>query len=157
VRRKKYVALQQTAGYSKLMLALKRAPAEDPRKEEANMSNTPFEVPTDLRDFAERSVEQARKAFEGYVSVAQKAAGAVDTASTAMHANVKSASSQALGYAEKNINAAFDLAHKLVKARDPQEAFSLQSEYLKTQIAALQEQAKEIGALIQKSASPRSE
>ena len=121
------------------------------------MTNTPFEVPTDLRDFAERSVEQARKAFEGFVSVAQKAAGAVDTAHTTMQTNVKSASSQALGYAEKNVNAAFDLAHRLVKAKDPQEAFALQSEYLKTQMAALQEQAKEIGALIQKSVSPRSE
>ena len=46
------------------------------------MSNTPFEIPTDLRDFAERSVEQARKAFEGFVAVAQKTAGAVDSAST---------------------------------------------------------------------------
>jgi phasin len=116
-----------------------------------------FEVPTDLRDFAERSVEQARKAFEGFVSVAQKTAGAVDSAQATMQANVKSASHQALSYAEKNVNAAFDLAHKLVKAKDPQEAFSLQSEYLKTQIASLQEQAKEIGSMIQKSASPRSE
>ena len=121
------------------------------------MTNTPFEVPTDLRDFAERSVEQARKAFEGFVSVAQKTAGAVDTASASVQANVKSATAQALGYAEENVNAAFDLAHKLVKAKDPQEAFALQSEYLKSQLAKLQSQAKEIGSLIQKSASPRSE
>jgi phasin len=121
------------------------------------MSNPPFEVPTDLRDFAERSVDQARKAFEGFVTVAQKAAGAVDSASTTVQTNVKSVSAQALSYAEQNVNAAFDLADKLVKAKDPQEAFSLQSEYLKTQLAKLQEQAKEIGSLIQKSASPRSE
>jgi hypothetical protein len=43
-----------------------------------------------------------------------------------------------------------------VQAKDPQEAFALQSEYLKTQLAALQEQAKEIGTLIQKSAIPGS-
>ena len=121
------------------------------------MNNTPFEIPTDLRDFAERSVEQARKAFEGFVSVAQKTAGAMDSASTTVQANVKSASAQTLGYAEKNVNAAFDFAHKLVKAKDPQEAFALQSEYLKSQIAALQEQAKEIGSIIQSSAKPRSE
>jgi len=121
------------------------------------MTNTPFEVPADLRDFAERSVEQARKAFEGFVSVAQKTAGAVDTANATVQANVKSATTQALGYAEQNVNAAFDLAHKLVKAKDPQEAFALQSEYLKSQLTNLQAQAKEIGALIQKSAAPRSE
>ena len=52
------------------------------------------------------------------------------------------------------MNAAFDLAHKLVQAKDPQEAFALQSEFLKTQLSTLQAQAKEIGALIQKSATP---
>ena len=53
------------------------------------------------------------------------------------------------------MNAAFDLAHQLAHAKDPQEAFALQSKFLKTQLDALQTQAKELGALIQKSASPK--
>ncbi len=117
------------------------------------MNNPPFEVPNELRDFAERSVDQARKAFEGFVSVAQKTAGAVDTANSTAQTSVKSMSAQVLGYTEKNLNAAFDLAHKLVQAKDPQEAFALQSEYLKSQLSALQEQAKELGATVQKSAT----
>ena len=121
------------------------------------MNETPFEVPGELRDFAQKSVEQARKAFEGFVTVAQKAAGAVDTANATMQTNVKSVSSQALGYAEQNVNAAFDFAQKLVQTKHPQEAFALQSEYLKSQLANLQTQAKEIGTLIQKSAAPKTE
>jgi phasin len=107
-----------------------------------------------MRDFAERSVDQARKAFESFVSVAQKAVGTVDAATVTTHTNVKSVGAHVLGYAEQNVNAAFDLAHKLVQAKDPQEALALQSEYLKAQLAALQNQAKEIGTLIQKSAVP---
>ena len=118
------------------------------------MANAPFEIPNELRDFAERSVDQARKAFEGFVSVAQKAAGTVDGAAETTQNNVKSVGSQVFGFAEQNVNAAFDLAHKLVQAKDPQEAFALQSEFLKTQLANLQAQAKEIGSLIQKSATP---
>ena len=120
------------------------------------MSNTNFEVPGDMREFAQKSVEQARKAFEGFVSVAQRAADAVDSAGENMRANVKSVSSQTLGYAEQNVNAAFDLAQRLVQAKDVQEAFALQSEYLKTQLANLQAQAKEIGSIIQSSATPKS-
>jgi len=60
--------------------------------------------------------------------------------------------SQILSYAEQNVNAAFELAHRLVQAKDPQEAFALQNEFLKAQLSALQSQAKELGALIQKSA-----
>jgi phasin len=120
------------------------------------MANTPFEIPNELRDFAERSVDQARKAFEGFVTVAQKAVGTVDSATTTSQSQAKSVGAHVLGYAEQNVNAAFDLAHKLVQAKDPQEAFTLQSEYLKAQLAALQEQAKEIGTLIQKSTLPGS-
>lgn len=119
------------------------------------MTNTPFEVPVDMRDFAQKSVEQARKAFEGFVSVAQKTADAVDSAGANMRANAKTVSTQALGYAEQNVNAAFDLAQKLVQAKDPQEAFALQSEFLKSQLANLQSQAKELGAAIQSSATPK--
>jgi phasin len=144
------VAVQQRLVYK---------PAKESRRQEdatgeANMTNPPFEIPNELRDFAERSVDQARKAFEGFVSVAQKTIGAADDATEAAQKNAKSVGAQALSYTEQNINAALDLAHKLVQAKDPQEAFALQSEFLKTQLAALQAQAKEIGALIQKSATP---
>ncbi len=118
------------------------------------MSASPFEVPNDLRDFAERSVEQARKAFEGFLAVAQRTAGAAgDTpAPPASNPSPRRCSSST----EQNVNAAFDLASKLVRAKDPQEAFALQSEYLKSQLAALQTQAKEFGAVIQKSVTPGS-
>jgi phasin len=118
------------------------------------MTRAPFEVPNELRDFAERSVDQARKAFEGFVSVAQEAAGTVEGAATTTENSVKSVGAQVLGFAEQNVNAAFSLAQKLVQAKDPQEAFALQSEYLKTQLAALQAQAKEFGALLQKTTTP---
>ena len=119
------------------------------------MSNSPFEVPNDLRDFAERSVEQARKAFEGFISVAQRASGVADGATTPP-SGVKSVSAHLLSYTERNVNAAFDLAQKLARAKDPQEALALQSEYLRTQLAVLQEQAKELGFVLQKSWTPGS-
>ena len=118
------------------------------------MANTPFEVPNELRDFAERSVDQARKAFEGFVTVAQKAMGAADNAAETTQHNVQSVGSQVLGYTEQNVNAALELAQKLVQAKDPQEVLAIQSEFLKVQLASLQAQAKEIGDALQKSATP---
>ncbi len=111
------------------------------------MSASPFDVPNDLRDFAERSVEQARKAFEAFLAVAQRTAGAAGGG----QGGVKSIASHVLGYTEQNVNTAFDLANRLVRAKDPQEAFALQSEYLKSQLSSLQTQAKELGVVFQKS------
>jgi phasin len=120
------------------------------------MSGSPFEIPNELRDFAERSVEQAQKAFEGFLAVAQRTTGAASEATSKSQTGAKSISAHVLAYAEQNINAAFDLAHKLVKAKDPQEAFALQTEYLNAQLAVLQSQVKELTALVQKNVTPGS-
>lgn len=119
------------------------------------MANPPYEIPNELRDFAARSVDQARKAFEGFVDVARKASGAVDGATQDAQSGARQVGSQILGIAEQNVNAAFDLAQQLAHAKDPQEVFALQTKFLKTQLDALQNQAREIGALIQKSAGPK--
>jgi hypothetical protein len=42
------------------------------------MSNTPnYEVPGEMRDFAEKSVDQARKAFDSFIGAARRTADTV--------------------------------------------------------------------------------
>ena len=41
---------------------------------------SPYEIPPEMRDFAERSVAQARKAFEGFMGAVQKASDTIDGA-----------------------------------------------------------------------------
>ena len=120
------------------------------------MSQLPYEIPAEMRDFAEKSVEQARKAFEGFIGAAQKAVGTVDAGAFALPASVKDVGSKAMAHAEANVKAAFDHAQKLVHAKDLQEVMTLQSDYLKSQMANLQEQAKEIGTTVQKAVTPKS-
>lgn len=119
------------------------------------MTQPIYQIPNEVRDFAEKSVEQARKAFEGFAGAAQKAIGSVDTTTSSIHTGAKDVSVKALGYAEVNVNAAFDLAQKLLHAKDPQEVLQLQAEYLKNQVATIQEQAKELGAVLQKATTGR--
>lgn len=116
--------------------------------------NKGYEIPTEMRDFAERSVEQARKAFEGFVGAAQKAAGTMESATDNLRTGARDVSGKAMSFAEANVKAAFDHAQKLVKAKSLQEVMQLQSDYVRTQMASLQEQAKDIGATVQKSATP---
>jgi phasin len=116
------------------------------------MADAPFQIPNEMRDFAERSVEQARKAFEGFVTVAQKTAGEVEGAVSNAQTSARSAGQQVLGYAEQNVNAAFDLAQKLVKAKDPQEAFALQSAFVQKQFEALKAQAETLASQLKPTA-----
>ena len=110
----------------------------------------PYEIPTEMRDFAERSVAQARKAFEGFMGAVQKASSTVESATGSASSTAKDASSKAISFAETNVTAALDLADKLVHAKDVQEVLKLQAEYLQSQMASIQTQAKEMGEAIQK-------
>ena len=108
----------------------------------------PTQIPAEMREFAGRSVAQARKAFEGFIGAVQKTASGVDAATAQMGG--KDASTKAVAFAEKSVTSAFDLAEKLVNAKDIQEVLALQTAYLQQQMAAVQEQAKELGDAVQK-------
>ena len=61
----------------------------------------------------------------------------------------KDAMTKATSFAEDNVKAALDLAQKLVRAKDVQEILALQTAFAKSQIAVMQTQAKELGAMAQ--------
>ena len=108
------------------------------------------QIPAEMREFAERSVVQARKAFEGFMGAVQKTTETMENAAVAP--GMKDVGSKAVTFAQTNVNAAFDLAEKLVHAKDIQEVLSLQAEYLKQQMEAVQTQAREMGDAVQKAA-----
>ncbi len=118
------------------------------------MTNLNLEVPAEIRVLAEKTVEQARKAFEDFVVAAQKATVQSEAATASLATGAKEVSSKAIGYAEANVKAAFDFAQKLFQIRDPKEILAVQSEFVKTQLAAVQEQAKELGEAVKKAVTP---
>ncbi|MCC2098105.1 MAG: phasin [Hyphomicrobiales bacterium] len=115
----------------------------------------PYEIPAEMRDFAEKSVQQARKAFDGFMGAVQKSTSTAEETAQAAGLGMKDASSKAVSYAQDNISAAFDFAEKMVKAKDVQEVMALQAEYLKSQLATAQEQAKELGEAFKSAAKPK--
>lgn len=123
-----------------------------PDKEAIMADKIKYEIPTEMRDFAEKSVDQARKAFDGFLSAAHKAVDTVQGSTTTLQSSTSDATKKTLSYAEQNVAAAFDHAQKLVRAADLQEAMQLQTEYARSQFAAMQAQMKEIGELAQSAA-----
>lgn len=120
-------------------------------------NNLNIEIPSEVREFAEKTVDQARKAFDSFVVAAQKASAQSEAAAETFSSSAKEVSTKAIGFAEANVKAAFDLAEKLVQAKDPKEFLAIQSEYLKSQVVAVQEQAKELGEAVKKVVSTATE
>jgi phasin len=103
-----------------------------------------FEIPAEMRAFAEKSVEQAKQAFNSYIAAAQHAVSTVDNQAATARTGAKEVGEMAIGFTQRNIATSFEFAEKLVRAKDSLEFAALHAEYVKSQIAALTDQAKEL-------------
>jgi len=111
-----------------------------------------FEVPDQMREFAEKSVDQARKAFDDFMNVTQKAVSNAEDTSSAVQSGTADVNRKALDYAEEHVDAAFSFAQSMVRASSVEEVMQLQKDYLRKQMEALGEQAREIGNVTTKTA-----
>ena len=85
------------------------------------MAKDPFEqfaIPTEMRAFAEQSVAQARKAFDGFIDAANQAMGQIQGRAQAAHTSATEIAHKSLAYAEQNVKSTFDFAQKLMQAKD---------------------------------------
>lgn len=111
-----------------------------------------FEIPQNMKVMAEAGFEQARKAFENFMSAAHKTATTIEGQGVAAQASAKELSNKAIGFAEANVRSSLDYAEKLLKAKDMSEVLKLHSEHVQGQMRALAEQASEMGQAVARAA-----
>ena len=112
----------------------------------ADNSGRQFEIPSDMRKFAEKSVEQAKQAFDTFISAATQAVSTFEGQAESFRQGSDDVRRRAMTFAEQNVDASFEFAQRLVRAKDVQEVMRLQTEFVQSQMRALTEQAKELGA-----------
>lgn len=113
------------------------------------MSEPKLEVPAELRELAEKTIEQAEKAFGIFFDAARKSM-------TSVPGGESEISKQALTFTEQNMSAAFDHARKLVHATDLQEAIRIQSEFLRSQFTNAGEHMRQITGTVMSTAKDAS-
>jgi len=101
---------------------------------------------------AEASVEQARKAFEKFLTNAQATAGSIEERGATVRSGAKDIGAKAISYAEKNVQASLDYAQALLHAKDMAHVMRLHSDYVQTQMRSLAEQASEMGQIVSRAA-----
>src|SRR6202166_4464196 len=101
------------------------------------MSEPKLEVPAELRDLVEKTIDQAEKAFGLFFDAGNKSVASIQSPGTEI-------SRQALSFTEQNMKAAFEHARKLVHATDLQQAMQIQSEFLKSQFTNAGEHMRQI-------------
>lgn len=115
------------------------------------MPPNPFEIPQQMRDVAEKNIEQARQIYAQYIAaVAQAINWSKPASSNKVVSDFKAVQDQAIAFAKQNAEAGFALASDLAKAKDLDEVFSLQSKFAQAQIKSYVLQAQELGQLTAK-------
>ncbi len=108
-----------------------------------------LEVPNALRELAEKGIDQARQAFEGFIEEARQTVSATQGAAHTAGVRTQDMASHSLQAAEQNVRATLDFAQALTRARSLQEAMQLQADFARSQLAAVQAQATEFGGMAQ--------
>src|SRR5215210_2301581 len=108
-----------------------------------------FQVPEEMRNMAERSVTQTRQALESFLLDARPTTETMEQTTDKVQAGAKDMAQRTLSSAEQNIRTSLDYAEKLVRAKDLQEAAQIQSEFVRSQVEAMQAQMKEFGSAAQ--------
>src|SRR5271170_7390544 len=103
------------------------------------MMEPKLEVPAEVRELAEKTIDQAERAFGMFFDAANKSVTSVPTPASEM-------SKQALSFTQQNMKAAFDNARRLVHAKDLQEAMQIQSEFLKSQFTNAGEHMRQVSS-----------
>jgi len=114
---------------------------------------TQFEIPDAVRDLAERNVEQARTAYSQFMDMARKTRDAVAKSQGAMAVGALDIQAKALQYAEQNINASFNFAADLARARDLKEYIEIQTRFAQRQMQDYAKQAEDIGRMLTEAAN----
>ena len=94
-----------------------------------------------MRAIVEQNLNQSKAAFDGLLTVARTAVRDVDQQTAAI-------CEHSLTFAEETLSNTYDLAHKLMRMKEPQEFAQFQSEFVSRQAQLLGDQTKELGQRI---------
>ncbi|MDB5516603.1 MAG: phasin [Tardiphaga sp.] len=117
----------------------------------------PFEVPEQVRAFAEKGVSQARENYTKFKDAAETHNSTIEAVFTSATKGATDYSAKLLDIVKANTTAALDFAQELVSAKSPSQAMELWSSHARKTVETLTAQTKELAELTQKIAAETAE
>lgn len=116
------------------------------------MSDKLNEQADKMREMAQATLDKAKDAVSKYIVESQKMRAKVDSGVQASYSSAKDMNEKAVAFAEANVVAGFELAERLLQAKDPQEMGAVYQSHLKEQMEKMNAQFQELGNLMSKPA-----
>jgi phasin len=113
----------------------------------------PFEVPEQMRAFAEKGVSQARDSYAKFKDAAETHNGTIEAVFTNYSKGASAYSAKLVEFMKANTSTSLDFAQELFGVKTPAEAMELLTSHTRKQFETLSAQAKELAELGQKVAT----
>ncbi|ACF03107.1 phasin [Rhodopseudomonas palustris TIE-1] len=113
----------------------------------------PFQLPEQVRAFAEKGVSQARESYAKLKDVAETQNGTIEAVFTSASKGATDYSTKVFDFVKTNTSASFDFAQNLIGAKTLPDVMELWTSHAKKQIETLTAQTKELTELTQKVAA----
>ena len=113
----------------------------------------PFEVPEQVRAFAEKGVSQARDSYAKFKDVAETHNGTIEAVFTSATKGASAYSAKLMEMMKATSTANLDFAQALIGVKSPSEAMELWTSHAKKQFEAVTAHGKELAELVQKVAT----
>ena len=117
----------------------------------------PFEVPEQVRAFAEKGVSQARESYAKFKDVAETHNGTVEAVFASASKGASEYTAKLMEFMKANTTAHRDFTQQLFGLKSPSEALELWTGHTRQQFETLQAQAKELLELTQRVAAETAE
>ena len=111
-----------------------------------------MEIPSQLRELAEKNVAQTKAAYDQFMTLARQGQDALAKSQGGEMSSALDVQTKAMRFAEQNIDAGFRLAAELARARNLTEYVEIQSRYAQAQALAFSQQAQELGRIVTEAA-----
>lgn len=108
------------------------------------------DMPESMRSMMKASIDQARKAFESFISASQQAMASFDTPSTPAMDGLKQLNEKIAEYTRANADANFRYAMKLADAKQVNEVMEMQNNYVRELMDSYAKQLEEVRSLTSK-------
>jgi phasin len=117
----------------------------------------PFEVPEQMRAFAEKGVSQARDNYAKFKDVAETHNVTVEAVFSTFSKGASEYSAKLMDIVKANTTANLDFAQALIAVKSPSEAMELWSSHAKKQFEAFTANTKDLAELTKKVATETAE
>lgn len=117
----------------------------------------PFEVPEQMRVFAEKGVSQARDNYAKLKDVAESSNSAIEAVFAAANKGANEYTSKVMEIVKSNTHSNFDFVQELASVKSPTQLMEVWTGHVRKQFETMSAQTKELAELAQKIAGETAE